>query len=102
MRRRRLDVWEDVATTLETVGRCTLQKSMLFTPLLPSAGPTGGEGDACPAPTISLTIWSFAIAFRAMVGGDVVVVLGWVLGNLRRWARRCRSQGFPGYGEVFD
>jgi len=48
--------------------RRTLQKSMLFTPLLPSAGPTGGEGDACPAPTINLTIWSFAIAFRAMVG----------------------------------
>jgi hypothetical protein len=47
--------------------RHTLQKSMLFTPLLPSAGPTGGEGDACPAPTMSLTIWSFAIAFRAMV-----------------------------------
>jgi hypothetical protein len=46
----------------------TLQKSMLFTPLLPSAGPTGGEGDACPAPTISLTIWSFAIAFLAMMG----------------------------------
>jgi hypothetical protein len=45
----------------------TLQKSMLFTPLLPSAGPTGGEGDACPAPTISLTIWSFAIAFRAIM-----------------------------------
>lgn len=40
---------------------------MLFTPLLPSAGPTGGEGDACPAPTINLTIWSFAIAFRAIV-----------------------------------
>jgi len=34
----------------------TLQKSMLLTPLLPSAGPTGGEGEACPAPTISLTI----------------------------------------------
>lgn len=34
----------------------TLQKSMLFTPLLPSAGPTGGDGDAWPAPTISLTI----------------------------------------------
>jgi hypothetical protein len=40
---------------------------MLFTPLLPSAGPTGGEGDACPAPTINLTIWSFAIAFLAIV-----------------------------------
>jgi hypothetical protein len=40
---------------------------MLFTPLLPSAGPTGGEGEAWPAPTINLTIWSFAIVFRAMV-----------------------------------
>ena len=46
--------------------RRTLQKSMLFTPLLPSAGPTGGLGDAWPAPTISLTTWSFCIAFRAM------------------------------------
>ena len=49
----------------------TLQKSMLFTPLLPSAGPTGGDGDACPAPTISLTIWSVAIDFLAIVGVDV-------------------------------
>ena len=45
----------------------TLQKSMLFTPLEPSAGPTGGDGEAWPAPTMSLTIWSFWIAFRAMV-----------------------------------
>jgi hypothetical protein len=51
----------------------TLQKSMLFTPLDPSAGPTGGEGEACPAPTISLTIWSFAIAFRAIVGVGYMV-----------------------------
>ena len=36
----------------------TLQKSMDFTPLLPSAGPTGGLGLAWPAPTMSLTIWS--------------------------------------------
>lgn len=49
-------------------GIVTLQKSMLFTPLLPSAGPTGGDGDAWPAPTISLTIWSFCIAFLAIVG----------------------------------
>jgi hypothetical protein len=49
------------------MGNATLQKSMLFTPLLPSAGPTGGEGDACPAPTISLTIWSLARAFFAML-----------------------------------
>jgi hypothetical protein len=40
---------------------------MLFTPLLPNAGPTGGEGDAWPAPTINLTIWSFVIAFLAIV-----------------------------------
>lgn len=62
---------QSVTTTTVVVGTTTqrtLQKSILFTPLLPSAGPTGGEGDACPAPTISLTIWSFAIAFRAMVG----------------------------------
>ena len=39
---------------------------MLLTPLLPRAGPTGGEGDACPAPTINLTIWSFWIAFLAI------------------------------------
>lgn len=35
---------------------CTLQKSIDFTPLLPSAGPTGGLGLAWPAPTISFTI----------------------------------------------
>lgn len=34
----------------------TLQKSMLLTPLLPRAGPTGGLGLAWPAPTMSLTI----------------------------------------------
>ena len=44
----------------------TLQKSMDFTPLLPSAGPTGGDGDACPAPTISFTIWSFCSTFLAI------------------------------------
>lgn len=52
----------------------TLQKSILFTPLDPSAGPTGGLGLACPAPTISLTIWSLASAFFAMV---VVVDRDW-------------------------
>ena len=51
----------------EDLGRCTLQKSMDLTPLLPNAGPTGGEGEAWPAPTMSLTIWSFAIAFLAIV-----------------------------------
>jgi hypothetical protein len=51
---------------------------MLFTPLLPSAGPTGGEGDACPAPTMSLTIWSFAIAFRAMVNVYACFKMHWL------------------------
>ena len=46
---------------------------MLFTPLLPNAGPTGGEGDACPAPTINLTIWSFDIAFLAIANVNVNV-----------------------------
>jgi len=48
-----------------------LQKSMDLTPLLPNAGPTGGEGLACPAPTMSLTIWFFC-GTRDMV---VVVVV---------------------------
>lgn len=40
---------------LEEKSELTLQKSILLTPLLPSAGPTGGLGLACPAPTMSLT-----------------------------------------------
>jgi hypothetical protein len=40
---------------LEKKSELTLQKSILLTPLLPSAGPTGGLGLACPAPTMSLT-----------------------------------------------
>jgi len=40
---------------------------MDLTPLEPRAGPTGGEGEAWPAPTMSLTIWSVWIALRAMV-----------------------------------
>jgi len=44
------------ASHAAAVASLTLQKSMLFTPLLPSAGPTGGLGLACPAPTMSLTI----------------------------------------------
>ena len=47
-------------------GLLTLQKSILLTPLLPRAGPTGGEGDAWPAPTMSLTIWSVVAILRAM------------------------------------
>ena len=50
----------------------TLQKSIDLTPLLPKAGPTGGLGEAWPAPTMSLTTWSVAIAFRAI--GEVVEV----------------------------
>ena len=46
---------------IESGGFRTLQKSILLTPLEPRAGPTGGDGEAWPAPTISLTIWSFAI-----------------------------------------
>jgi len=72
----------------------TLQKSMLFTPLLPSAGPTGGEGDACPAPTINLTIWSFAIAFRAMVGRDVEVCWGGLLGEFAEMGSEVSVTGF--------
>src|SRR5215831_17272197 len=34
-----------------------LQNSMMFTPCWPSAGPTGGEGFACPAGH-----WSFTMA----------------------------------------
>lgn len=45
----------------------TLQKSILFTPFEPKAGPTGGDGLACPAPTISLTIWSLGNALFAMI-----------------------------------
>lgn len=45
----------------------TLQKSIDFTPLEPSAGPTGGEGEAWPAPTMSLTICSFPSARFAML-----------------------------------
>jgi hypothetical protein len=39
--------------------------------LLPKAGPTGGEGDACPAPTMSLTMTSFCIALFAMLPNGV-------------------------------
>ena len=50
------------------VGRgFTLQKSMLLTPLLPKAGPTGGLGLAWPAPTISFTIKSLGSAFEAIL-----------------------------------
>lgn len=48
-------------------GGVTLQKSILFTPLLPSAGPTGGDGLAWPAPTMSLTMRFFGCVRAAMV-----------------------------------
>ena len=52
----------------------TLQKSIDLIPLLPRAGPTGGLGLACPAPTMSLTIWSTAAPPRALdiLGSRVV------------------------------
>jgi hypothetical protein len=62
-------VFIDVYQTWEL----TLQKSMLFTPLLPNAGPTGGDGEAWPAPTMSLTITSFASAFLDIVADAVSV-----------------------------
>lgn len=87
------------------VGNATLQKSMLFTPLLPSAGPTGGEGDACPAPTMSLTIWSLARAFFAMLQelGVAENCSRWRATKLRRVRRRraqtsieqCRRRHLP-------
>lgn len=46
-------IWEVLALN-------SLQKSIDLTPLLPSAGPTGGLGLACPAPTMSFTITSEA------------------------------------------
>lgn len=55
-------------------GTGTLQKSIDLTPLDPRAGPTGGLGLACPAPTISLTICSLArgglgaMAQKSLVG----------------------------------
>lgn len=48
----------------------TLQKSIDLTPLEPKAGPTGGEGEACPAPTMSLTTRFVVAAFL-----DMIVVL---------------------------
>lgn len=44
----------------------TLQKSIDLTPLLPRAGPTGGLGLACPAPTMILTIMSTVEPPRAL------------------------------------
>ena len=55
--------------------RDTLQKSIDLTPLLPRAGPTGGLGDAWPAPTMSLTTWSVAIAFRAIEEVSAVALI---------------------------
>lgn len=60
---------QDHAKITRKYGR-TLQKSMLLTPLLPNAGPTGGLGLAWPAPTMSLTNWSLASTFRAISDGS--------------------------------
>jgi len=57
----------------------SLQKSIDLTPLLPRAGPTGGLGVACPAPTISFTIWS--VNARAF---DILAV---VLCKVEMWLR---------------
>lgn len=78
----------------------TLQKSMDFTPLEPRAGPTGGEGEAWPAPTMSLTIWSPWRALRAMMGrcvagdGDVVHVQVFI--NGWKFCARVRVVGRDG------
>lgn len=55
---------------------CTLQKSIALTPLLPKAGPTGGEGVAPPAPTMSLTTWSVAATFLDILFEMREAVLG--------------------------
>src|SRR5262245_40574945 len=43
-----------------------LQNSMMFTPCWPSAGPTGGEGFACPAGHCSLTTATIFFAMSAL------------------------------------
>ena len=68
-------------------GQNTLQKSMLFTPLLPSAGPTGGLGLACPAPTISFTTWS-AVARTLDMAGI------WIGGELFAASQKRRASKF--------
>lgn len=63
----------------------SLQKSMALTPLEPSAGPTGGEGVAWPAPTISLTsallalpsFLDMVVYVRVCVNKSVRVVNDW-------------------------
>jgi len=51
----------------------TLQKSIDLTPLEPKAGPTGGEGEACPAPTMSLTTrFVVAAAFLDMAVVELI------------------------------
>jgi hypothetical protein len=71
----------------------TLQKSIDFTPLEPSAGPTGGDGEAWPAPTMSFTITSLP-RFRFAMARDVSLIvdgdrLGVVSAARERW--RCGS-----------
>ena len=66
--------------------KLTLQKSIDLTPLLPSAGPTGGLGLACPAPMMSLTSWSaMGPDPRAL---DMTTTRRWrgkLLAGLRTW-----------------
>jgi len=61
--------WEGVGSKIV---RPTLQKSIDLTPLEPKAGPTGGEGEACPAPTMSLTT-RFVVAAAFL---DMITVVG--------------------------
>lgn len=73
------------------IGGGTLQKSILFTPRDPNAGPTGGDGDAWPAPTINLTIWFEVRVLRAMFQGfEDVENAGTCVGLQFREALGCR------------
>src|SRR4030095_4344714 len=45
-----------------------LQNSMMFTPCWPSAGPTGGDGFACPAGHCNLTIATTFFANWRLLG----------------------------------
>jgi len=67
----------------------SLQKSMLLTPLLPSAGPTGGLGLACPAPTINFTNWLFLA--RTLRDMAAAVVFRISLGTLSSYHRLCAN-----------
>jgi len=78
---------------------------MLLTPLLPNAGPTGGDGEACPAPTMSLTITSLASAFLDIVA-DTMGVIDWDYSRMGRlWRVRDPSPVVEGQhlrAKIFD